>query len=215
MTDECSPRPEFLVLVCGTGTDVGKTWTSVEVVRLLRLQGFDVCARKLAQSFAPGEYPTDAQALGAAGLEVPESVCPPHRWYPTPMAPPMAAELLGRPPFTVRELVGELLWPRQVAVGLVETAGGVCSPQADDGDAVDVAEALRPDLVVLVGDAGLGTINAVRMSLSALAGYTCVVLLNRYDPANELHVRNRDWLVKRDGADVVCSPTELAERLHH
>lgn len=206
-------RPDLLVLVCGTDTEVGKTWVSAEIVRLLRARGTGACARKLAQSFAPGEHPTDAEALGEACGEDPRSVCPPHRWYPTPMAPPMAAEALGRPPFTVVELVEELVWPEHVAVGLVETAGGVRSPQADDGDAVDVADALQPDLVILVGDAGLGTISAVRMSLSALVAWSCVVLLNRYDPSNELHVRNRDWLVTRDGADVVCSAGALAQRL--
>ncbi|MBI3256584.1 MAG: dethiobiotin synthase [Actinobacteria bacterium] len=213
MTADDVRRPDLLVLVCGTGTEVGKTWVTVETMRLLRSRGTKVSARKLAQSFAPGEAPTDAEALGEAGGEAPETVCPPHRWYETPMAPPMAADLLGRPTFTVSELVRELIWPGQVAVGLVETAGGVCSPQADDGDATDVARALQPDLVVLVADAGLGTINAVRLALSALGSRRCVVLLNRYNPSNELHARNRRWLVTRDGVDVVCSATELVERL--
>ncbi|MBI1844515.1 MAG: dethiobiotin synthase [Actinobacteria bacterium] len=213
MTADDVRRPDLLVLVCGTGTEVGKTWVAAETMRLLRARGTKVSARKLAQSFAPGEAPTDAEALGEAGGEAPETVCPPHRWYETPMAPPMAADLLGRPTFTVSELVRELIWPGQVAVGLVETAGGVCSPQADDGDATDVARALQPDLVVLVADAGLGTINAVRLALSALGSRRCVVLLNRYNPSNELHARNRRWLVTRDGVDVVCSATELVERL--
>ena len=52
----------------------------------------------------------------------------------------------------------------------METAGGVRSPQADDGDAVDLVRLLAPDLVVLVADAGLGTINAVRLCVDALAG---------------------------------------------
>ena len=40
----------------------------------------------------------DAAVLGAATGESPEEVCPPHRWYEVAMAPPMAAEALGRPP---------------------------------------------------------------------------------------------------------------------
>jgi dethiobiotin synthetase len=55
-----------------------------------------------------------------------------------------------------------------VDVGLVETAGGVRSPQADDGDVLDLVAAIAPDHVILVADAGLGTINAVRLSVAAL-----------------------------------------------
>ncbi len=46
-----------------------------------------------------------------------------------------------------------------VDVGLVETAGGLRSPIADDGDCRSFVQGLAPDVVVLVADAGLGTIN--------------------------------------------------------
>ncbi|MGK2957664.1 MAG: dethiobiotin synthase [Acidimicrobiales bacterium] len=206
-------RPDLLILICGTDTEVGKTWVSAQTLKLLKANGTRVSARKLAQSFEPGEHPTDAEALGEASGEAPEVVCPPHRWYETPMAPPMAAQALGSPAFTIRELVDELNWPENVNVGLVETAGGVCSPQADNGDCADVARDLQPDLIVLVSDAGLGTINAVRMSLGALKPWPCLVVLNHYDASNELHQRNQDWLLHRDGFDVVSSTAQLVERL--
>ena len=102
----------------------------------------------------------------------------------------MAAEELGRPEFTVAQLMGELAWPKRRAVlGLVETAGGVASPQASDGDATDLIRMLDPDWVLLVADAGLGVINAVRLSVAALisaqlvTGRRLLVVLNRFDPA--------------------------------
>ncbi len=55
-----------------------------------------------------------------------------------------------------------------VDVGLVETAGGMRSPLAADGDCLAFCAALAPDVIVLVADAGLGTINAVRLTLDAL-----------------------------------------------
>ena len=61
------------------------------------------------------------------------------------MAPPMAAEVLGRPPFTVADLIGELVWPNGIAVGLVESAGGVLSPIAEDGDGVTLGGHPGPD----------------------------------------------------------------------
>jgi dethiobiotin synthetase len=135
----------------------------------------------------------------------------------------MAADALGRAGFTVAELVAELVWPEpRIEVGLVETAGGVCSPQADDGDAVTLARALSPDVVLLVADAGLGAINSIRLSIRALvpgavpsgarpsgarlSDVPLIVLLNRFDPGNDLHRRNRAWLVERDGFTVLVLP---------
>ena len=125
------------------------------------------------------------------------------------MAPPMAAESLGRPPFTIDDLAGELRWPADAAdVGLVETAGGVRSPLAVDGDCLDYCAALRPDLLVLVADGGLGTINAVRLNTEALAplGVPTVVVLNRFDAGSDLHQRNLEWLGGRDRQRVVTVP---------
>ena len=139
---------------------------------------------------------------------------PAHRWYEVAMAPPMAAEVLGRPAFTIADLVAELEWPA-VDVGLVESAGGPRSPLADDGDTVDLAAALEPDLVVLVADAGLGTINAVQLCAAVLAPVAPVcTILNRYDEADDLHRRNREWLVERAHCDVVVDVEELVSRLH-
>ena len=179
----------------------------------LAAAGSRVAARKPAQSYAPGDLRTDADVLAAATDDDPTAVCPRHRWYETPMAPPMAAEALGRPSFTVADLVTELDWPDAVDVGVVETAGGVRSPIAGDGDCASLASALGPDLVVLVADAGLGTINAVRLSAGAVAPLPLVVLLNRFDPTEELHERNRRWLAGRDGYDVVTTVAALGERV--
>ena len=201
--------------VLGTGTDVGKTWVSARLLRDLRATGVTVAARKPAQSFGPDDDPgaRDAAVLGAASGEPPETVCPPHRWYEVAMAPPMAAERLGRPPFGIADLVDELAWPEgPVAVGLVETAGGVRSPIADDGDCATLCEALAPDVVLLVADAGLGTINAVRLSSGAAGSvhWHLVVVLNRFDAGDDLHRRNRDWLRERDALSVVVLPGDEA-----
>ena len=251
-----SARPRTVVLVAGTGTDVGKTWVAAQLLAAWRHAGYQVAARKPAQSYElphsyelahshqlpeserparstdrPGsgasvpsknrprsaatdlEVLTDAEVLGAASGEPATTVCRSERWYPVPLAPPMAAEVLGRPGFTVADLVAELDWPRPaVDFGVLEVAGGVRSPQASDGDAVDVACLVQPDQVVLVADAGLGTINGVRLAVEALATVTAPagcsapvnVVLNRFDPAASLHERNRRWLAERCGLRVTA-----------
>ena len=213
-------RPERVVLVCGTGTEVGKTWVAGRVLRELRARGRSVSARKPAQSFdldRNGDRlggATDAEVLGNASGEHPGDVCHSFRSYHRAMAPPIAAQALGLPPFTVADLVGELDWPTErVDVGVVETAGGVRSPQADDGDACDLVVALRPDVVVLVADAGLGTINSVRLTMDALGSIgdtPVVVVLNHFDHGHEIHRRNREWLTVREGYRLMTLPGDEA-----
>jgi dethiobiotin synthetase len=200
------------VVVTGTGTEIGKTWVGVEVLGALRRSGLRVSARKPSQSFAVGEGATDAERLAAATGEDPASVCPPHRSYALPMAPPMAAEALGLRPARIDELVKETNYSLSGGfdVALIEAAGGVAAPQADDGDTCALIGGLRPDLVVLVAPAGLGTINLVRLSMAALAGSPTIVYFNHYDPSCDLHVRNRAWLVERDGFEVTTDIDGLA-----
>lgn len=213
MTDRLRPRQ--LVVVTGTGTECGKTWVASALIGQLRRKGLRVAARKPVQSFEPGEV-TDAEVLGQASGEAPGEVCPGHRWYPRPLAPPMAAEALGRPPFTIADLVAELVWPGApgvVDVGVVEGAGGVRSPLAGDGDIVDLAAAIEPDLVVLVAGPALGTLNLVRLSADALWPWSMVVYLNRFDGGDELHRRNREWIEGRMDLAVDSTIDELGRRL--
>jgi dethiobiotin synthetase len=200
-----------IVAVAGTGTEVGKTFVAAGVLRTLRERGYEIAARKPVQSFSPDDATTDADELARASGAEPSDVCPPHRWLPTPLAPPMAAEALNLPPFTIADLVSEVTagLPADGRV-LIETAGGVRSPIASDGDCVDLINALEPALVVLVADAGLGTINAVRLSIEAIAPLPTVVYLNRFDPACEVHARNLEWLRSRVGLRVLTDIDDLA-----
>lgn len=197
------------VFVSATGTAVGKTWTAMRLAERWRAHGRAVVARKPAQSFDPADpSPTDAELLGSATGEAPETVCPSHRWYETPMAPCMAADALGRPAFTTAELVTELGPGPPVGVRLVEGAGGPRSPLAADGDNVDLARALGARAVVLVADAGLGTVNAVRLATDAFHGFEVLTLLNRFDPSTDLHRRNRAWLTGA-GHRILVTTAEL------
>lgn len=206
-------RPDHLVLVTGTGTDVGKTWATVELVRLLRGDRILVAARKPAQSFAPEDTSTDASLLGDASGARAEDVCPAHRWYPVPLAPPMAADALGRERIAIDDLIAELSWPDEISVGFLEGAGGPCSPIAHDGDTITLAERLQPDVTLLVADPALGVVSNVRLAAQALAGHPLLVLLNRYDDADAVHRRSRDWLRDTEGLTVLTDVAGVAHRL--
>ena len=70
---------------------------------------------------------------------------------------------------------------------------------------------------MLVADAGLGTINDVRLSLEAIDRgahvATPLVMLNRFDPADELDRRNRTWLVGALDVEVLSSLPALVSRI--
>lgn len=199
---------KLLVVVAGTGTEVGKTWVARQLLQQARARGMSVAARKPAQSFEPDSGPTDAELLAAASGEAMEIVCPRHRWYSVPMAPPMAADVLGRPQLLLDSLLAEMVCPPGTDFALVETAGGVLSPLTHDASNVDLIRRLGPREVLLVADAGLGTLNSVRLSLQALRDWPVRVLLNRYDAGNDLHRRNLQWLVERDA---VAAITDAAQ----
>ena len=212
-------RPTQLIVVAGTATDIGKTWVAAEVARDLWSRNVSVCARKPAQSFHATDIVTDADVLGLATGENPLFVCPAHRRYELPMAPPMAADALFRPAIALSELLDEVMggWPDYgVDVGLVELAGGPRSPLAHDADCVEFTQAVDPDVIVLVADAGLGTVNAVRTALPAFGPLAdrVVLHLNRYDDQLDLHRRNRTWLAERDGFALTTDIASLVDRIH-
>jgi dethiobiotin synthetase len=205
-------RPARLVVVVGTATEVGKTWVSAALLRSLGDRRVSV--RKPAQSFDPDvPDPTDAAVLSSATGERPEEVCAPNRSYPVAMCPPMAAEVLGLPVPGLQTVLHELRWPDDVEIGLVETVGGVRSPLAGDADSRDLVDALEPDVVLLVADAGLGVIDSVRSAVDALARHDVLVFLNRFAEDDDLHRRNARWLSERDGYPIVNAIDELARRI--
>lgn len=200
--------PSCVVVIAGTSTGVGKTWVAGRLVERLREVGEHVAARKPVQSFDPADGPTDAQLLAAASGEDAAVVCPPILSYPVALAPPIAAEELGRPPIALADVHATLAVPTR-GILVVEGVGGPRSPLSDDGDTTDLARLLEPDYVVLVAEPGLGAINAVCLGVDALAGHRVVVFLNRFDETDATQVKNLAWLREVEHVEVVTEVDEL------
>jgi dethiobiotin synthetase len=206
-------RPAHLIAVVGTHTAVGKTWVAHALLRQWRAHGLRVAARKPVQSFDIRDGCTDAEQLASATAEACHTVCPVHRWYPRAMAPPMAADTLACPRIELRQLVAEITWPELVDVAMVETVGGVRSPLAHDGDSVDLVRCLQPDRVLLIADAGLGALNAIRLARECLGTLPNDVFLNRFDSDDLLHRANLDWLAEHDGVAAFTTLAALADHV--
>lgn len=204
-------RPDLVVFVVGTGTEVGKTWVAAELAQVLRDMECVVAACKPVQSYDPDEAgPTDAAALAAATGQHPDDVCSPEHTYPVPLAPPMAAGKLGKVCPTLDEMAADCRFAATVDVGLVEGVGGLYSPIAPDGHNLDLIERLDPDLVVVVASADLGGIHDTMACTLPLSGFPRAVFCNRFDPRTEIHGLNVRWL-RDTGLEVATSLAELTE----
>ncbi|GAC1605627.1 MAG: dethiobiotin synthase [Myxococcales bacterium] len=177
------------VFVAGTDTGVGKTEIARALLSLFAREGLRPRALKPVETGCAPDAPEDALLLRAAcgppGDALPlDHVCP-YR-FRMPAAPLVAAEAEGR----VVDVEHLLAVAREGGVGgplVVEAAGGLYVPlarevarasieQADDAAAappekmttnLDLAERLGLP-VLLVGRAGLGTINHCALSAFAL-----------------------------------------------
>lgn len=198
-------------VVSGTDTGIGKTWAAIALLRALDETGLSVSIRKPVESFDPSEGPPDSKVYASAlGLH-PDEVCRPEWSYPLGLAPPMAAASLRRSIPSTRRIVEDLDGSRADLL-LVEGVGGPRSPLSADGDTVDLARALGADDVIVVSDAALGTISRTLLCVDAFAPLPCHVLLNRFEPEDQLHVMNRAWLIDK-GISVYTDPSTMAANL--
>lgn len=197
------------LVVAGTGTGVGKTEVARALCALLVARGLRPLPLKPAETGVGAEGPLDALALRAAcglGEDVPlESICP----YPfkMPAAPLVAAEAEKK---RIELLLIEELARRAVEEArplVVELAGGLLVPLARETSSLSIEEADAPDRgpverlvtnldlaerlglpVLLVGHAGLGTLNHCALSAQALLSRgleVIAILLNRTVPLDD------------------------------
>lgn len=143
--------------VTATDTAVGKTVVTAGLATALRARGRDVAVFKPVQSGALADDPSgDAALLGADCIYA----------FSAPLAPLVAARAEGRTialePIVKR--AEELA--REHELLLVEGAGGLLVPLAEDLDLADLAVALGLPLVV-VARAGLGTVNHTLLTIEA------------------------------------------------
>ncbi|MFN4184816.1 MAG: dethiobiotin synthase [Hyphomonas sp.] len=159
--------------VTATGTDIGKTYVSTQLISAWRAQGFVTQATKPVMSgFAEDalEHSDAGRLLTALGRDVtPASVseiCL-HRLAP-PLAPNVAMRLAG-----VKQDYAEILrfvearLKRDADCHLVEGAGGVMSPLTDEKLQIDLMADLQLPIILITAPY-LGSISHTLTSLDAL-----------------------------------------------
>ncbi|WP_149182968.1 dethiobiotin synthase [Streptomyces sp. TRM49041] len=156
-----------VVVVSGTGTEIGKTVVTAAVAAVACARGRSVAVLKPAQTgVGPGE-PGDADEVvrlagpGATGRELAR--------FPEPLAPATAARRARMAPVrpdAVAEAAEKLAAEHDLV--LVEGAGGLLVRYDEDGGTLaDVARLLGAPVLV-VAPAGLGTLNLAALTGEAL-----------------------------------------------
>jgi dethiobiotin synthetase len=199
-----------IIYVVGTGTEIGKTWLSAAIGRTLIGRGLKVSYRKYAESFGPRDI-RDSQILSEVSKEAPEVIT--KFSYPIALAPPMAAVELGENPFALREMIKDLRFDQVADVSILEAAGGLRSPQAIDGDCLDVIKHLGPDLIVLVARSGLGAIHEVRSTAAFINSEKLFVFLNYFSNDDLVCRLNKAWLEKNTSLKIFTDIFEISEKI--
>jgi len=151
-----------MLVVTGTGTGVGKTVVTAAIAALARDSGQRVAVLKPAQTGVAPDEPGDlAQVVRLAGDLTTREL----RRYPDPLSPEAAARRSGMAPVGPAEAasVATELDSTHDHV-LIEGAGGLLVRFAPDGTGLaDLAWALGA-VVLIVAEAGLGTLNAAALT---------------------------------------------------
>ncbi|MFE6161247.1 dethiobiotin synthase [Streptomyces sp. NPDC056486] len=156
-----------VIVVSGTGTEIGKTVTTAAVAALALAAGRSVAVLKPAQTgVAPGE-PGDAQEVTRlAGDEITTLEL---ARFPEPLAPNTAARRAGMAPvrpYEVAEAAQKLAAGHDLV--LIEGAGGLLVRYDDEGATLADAARLLTAPVLMVAPAGLGTLNTTALTAEAL-----------------------------------------------
>ncbi|HET6288713.1 MAG TPA: dethiobiotin synthase [Amycolatopsis sp.] len=151
-----------MLVMTGTGTGVGKTISTAAIAALAAGQGRRVAVLKPAQTGVGPDEPGDlADVLRLAGPVTTREL----RRYPDPLSPEAAARLSGLPTLTPSEIAAAAsALDGEHDLTLIEGAGGLLVRfDADGATLADVAWSLGA-LVIIVAEAGLGTLNATALT---------------------------------------------------
>ncbi|WP_437023337.1 dethiobiotin synthase [Streptomyces sp. enrichment culture] len=155
-----------VLVVTGTGTEVGKTVVTAAVAAAALAAGRSVAVLKAAQTgVGPGEPGDAAEVARLAGPVTAAEVAR----FPEPLAPATAARRAGLAPVrpeAVAERAAKLATEHDLV--LVEGAGGLLVRfDAAGGTLADVAGLLQAPVLV-VAAAGLGTLNTTELTAREL-----------------------------------------------
>ncbi|MEV4684502.1 dethiobiotin synthase [Streptomyces kurssanovii] len=155
-----------VIVVTGTGTEIGKTVVTAAVAAAALARGLSVAVLKPAQTGLTAGEDGDVDVVRRLAGEV---TCAELARFPEPLAPATAARRAGLAPVRPKDVAeaAEKLAAEHDLV-LVEGAGGLLVRLDDDGATLADAAAELAAPVLVVAPAGLGTLNMTALTAEAL-----------------------------------------------
>ena len=202
------------IFVTGTGTDIGKTFITALLVRKLHDAGCATAYFKAAVSgnerdengrLIPGDA---AYVKKISGISQPlDTMCP--YIYETAVSPHLASRIEGDPVeiSTVREQFQKIFDEYEYVI--CEGSGGIVCPIRYDDKKImleDILKALGLPMII-VADAGLGTINSVVLTCEYMKAHGLEIrglILNNFHKGDVMEEDNKLMCEKLTGLPVIA-----------
>lgn len=202
------------LFITGTGTDVGKTFVTGLILKKLQENGKRVAYYKAAMSgnerrpdgsLIPGDA---VHVKKVSGIAQPlEEMCP--YIYETAVSPHLAAQMEGNPVDMEQILNGLDRVCTKYDYVTAEGSGGILCPLRFDEQKIQLEDFIKAGnfSCLLVADAGLGTINAVGLTVEYMKARQIPVkgiIFNHFEKENVLHRDNLFMCEDMTGLKVIA-----------
>lgn len=204
------------LFITATGTDVGKTYISALLVKKMREYGLNCGYFKPVLSGAKmdknGDFiPEDCKfVIEKSGLKNNPMECLSY-CFQEAVSPHLASSRKGVK-IEIEKIIADYEnYSQNFDYVLVEGAGGITCPLSVDGEKIVLLNDLVSKMklsVLLVADAGLGTINSVLTSVDYIKSKhidVVGIVLNNYDEQNFMHIDNKIMVEKLTNLPVVAT----------
>ena len=187
-------KKQFKLFISGTGTDVGKTFVTENLIYLLKAKGFTVSPYKPIETGCKKNksklIPSDASKFyKLIDKEIDIDLINPYR-FQQPISPNRAIRLANKKIFIDDYIGRSKLLPKSDYL-IVEGAGGLYSPISTDGYNIDLIKKMKIPTVLVAKDE-IGVINNILLSLDLLKKYKISVLAIILNKINSLQPNGMD-----------------------
>jgi dethiobiotin synthetase len=187
-------KKQFKLFISGTGTDVGKTFVTENLIYLLKAKGFTVSPYKPIETGCKKNksklIPSDASKFyKLIDKEIDIDLINPYR-FQQPISPNRAIRLANKKIFIDDYIGRSKLLPKNDYL-IVEGAGGLYSPISTDGYNIDLIKKMKIPTVLVAKDE-IGVINNILLSLDLLKKYKISVLAIILNKINSLQPNGMD-----------------------
>lgn len=208
------------LFITGTGTDVGKTYVSALIIKKMRELGLDCGYYKPVLSGVTELYGKLIESDCNYVIDTANLPCLPEEcvsyWWKEAVSPHLAAKRSGQI-INIDKLKYDFLQlNKKYEYLLIEGAGGITCPLVLEKDEKYLLKDLIWELglnIVIVADAGLGTINSTLLTVDyAKANGIEIegIILNNYDASNFMHWDNLEQIEKLTEVNVLATISKNA-----